>query len=162
MRWSVWQPQTKALPEERLPTTGAAAWKPVESIQHWLWHGHVEEALERVANRILDWDLMGKHSAAAEKRSAGLTELETYMGNHRESIPHYGEWYRQGETIRTAFVESTIHPVGSRRFAKLPPMHWTLRGAHLLLQTRTKVLNNELEETFRRWYPLFRPQAHAA
>ena len=38
-------------------------------------------------------------------------------------------------------------------------MHWTLRGAHLLLQTRTKVLNNELEETFRRWYPLFRPQA---
>jgi hypothetical protein len=39
---------------------------------------------------------------------------------------------------------------------------WTLRGAHLLLQTRTKVLNNELEETFRRWYPLFRPQAHAA
>ena len=25
-------------------------------------------------------------------------------------------------------------------------MQWTLRGAHLLLQTRTKVLNNELEE----------------
>ena len=24
-------------------------------------------------------------------------------------------------------------------------MQWTLRGAHLLLQTRTKVLNNELE-----------------
>ena len=30
------------------------------------------------------------------------------------------------------------------------------RGAHLLLQTRTRVLNNELEETFRRWYPKFR------
>ena len=29
-------------------------------------------------------------------------------------------------------------------------MQWTLRGAHLLLQTRTKVLNNELEEVFRR------------
>jgi hypothetical protein len=38
-------------------------------------------------------------------------------------------------------------------------MQWTLRGAHLLLQTRTEVLNNELEETFRRWYPQFRAEA---
>jgi hypothetical protein len=38
-------------------------------------------------------------------------------------------------------------------------MQWTLRGAHLLLQTRTEVLNNELEETFRQWYPQFRAEA---
>lgn len=37
-------------------------------------------------------------------------------------------------------------------------MQWTLRGAHLLLQTRTKVLNDELEGVFRRWYP--RPVNH--
>jgi hypothetical protein len=37
-------------------------------------------------------------------------------------------------------------------------MAWTMRGAHLLLQTRTKVLNDELDEAFRRWYPKFRPQ----
>jgi len=29
----------------------------------------------------------------------------------------------------------------------------------LLLQTRTKVLNNELEDVFRRWFPRFRPKA---
>ena len=34
---------------------------------------------------------------------------------------------------------------------------WSPRGAHLLLQTRTKVLNEELEDTFRQWYPAFRP-----
>jgi hypothetical protein len=28
-----------------------------------------------------------------------------------------------------------------------------------LLQTRTKVLNDELDATFRKWYPQFRPQA---
>jgi hypothetical protein len=28
-----------------------------------------------------------------------------------------------------------------------------------MLQTRTKVLNNELEGVFRRWYPQFRAQA---
>jgi hypothetical protein len=65
---------------------------------------------------------------------------------------------RQGETISTAFVESTINQVVSRRFVKKQQMQWTLRGAHLLLQTRTKILNDELDETFRRWYPKFRPQ----
>jgi transposase InsO family protein len=33
--------------------------------------------------------------------------------------------------------------VVSRRFVKKQQMQWTLRGAHLLLQTRTKVLNDE-------------------
>jgi hypothetical protein len=56
-------------------------------------------------------------------------------------------------------VESTINQVVSRRFVKKQQMQWTLRGAHLLLQTRTKVLNNELDEVFRGWYPRFRSQA---
>jgi hypothetical protein len=45
----------------------------------------------------------------------------------------------RGETISTAFVESTINQVVSRRFVKKQQMHWTLKGAHLLLQARTKV-----------------------
>jgi hypothetical protein len=93
-----------------------------------------------------------------EKLAAGVAEFETYIGNNRESIPNFGERYRQGETISTAFVESTINQVVSRRFVKKQQMQWTLRGAHLLLQTRTKVLNDELDNVFRRWYPRFRPQ----
>ena len=54
---------------------------------------------------------------------------------------------------------NTSYQVVNRRFAKKQQMQWTLRGAHLLLQTRTKVLNNELEGVFRRWYPQFRAQA---
>lgn len=38
-------------------------------------------------------------------------------------------------------------------------MQWTLRGAHLLLQIRTKVLNNELDDLFKHWYPRFRADA---
>ena len=58
-----------------------------------------------------------------------MTEFETYIRNHREFIPNSGERYRQGETIRTAFVESTIQQVVSRRFVKKqqmgvdPPWH---------------------------------------
>jgi len=36
---------------------------------------------------------------------------------------------------------------------KKQQMRWTESGAHNLLQIRTKVLNNQLRETFVRWYP---------
>ena len=91
-----------------------------------------------------------------------MTEFETYIRNNREFIPNFGERYWQGERISTAFVESTINQVVSRRFVKKQQMQWSLKGAHLLLQTRTKVLNNELEGVFRRWYPQFREQSTAA
>jgi hypothetical protein len=32
-------------------------------------------------------------------------------------------------------------------------MRWTKRGAHLLLQVRVQVLNDDLRATFERWYP---------
>ena len=84
--------------------------------------------------------------------------MAIYISNNQEYIPNYGELYRQEETITTSFVESTINQVVSKRFVKKQSMQWTLRGAHLLLQTRTKVLNEELDDVFRRWYPKFRPQ----
>jgi hypothetical protein len=161
MRLTVLQQQTKAL-EEKQPEDGAAVSKQLESVKHLLWHGNVEEALERLTNLLIDLDLIRDHSASAEKLAMGVAEFQTYIRNNQESMPNYGERYRQGETISTAFVESTINQVVSRRFVKKQQMHWTLRGAHLLLQTRTKVLNDELEEVFCRWYPLFRLQAKGA
>jgi hypothetical protein len=68
-------------------------------------------------------------------------------------IPNYGDRYRHGETISTAFGESTVNQVVSKRMVKKQQMRWTPRGAHLLLQVRTRVLNNELRDTFSRWYP---------
>jgi hypothetical protein len=32
-------------------------------------------------------------------------------------------------------------------------MQWSKRGAHLLLQTRVKTLNHELNAVFQPWYP---------
>jgi hypothetical protein len=41
----------------------------------------------------------------------------------------------------------------NKRFCKRQQMQWTKRGAHLLLQTRVKTLNQELGAMFQRWYP---------
>jgi len=38
---------------------------------------------------------------------------------------------------------------------KKQQMRWTPRGAHQLLQIRTRVLNDQLAGDFRRWYPGF-------
>jgi len=158
MRLTVLQQQTKALQAER-SDEGAAASKQIESVKHLLWHGNVDEALDRIDNLFVDLDLIRRQSAPADKLAVGIADLRTYIRNNRGSIPNYGERYRQGETISTAYVESTIHPVVSRRLVKKQQMQWTLKGAHLLLQTRTKVLNNELEDVFRRWFRRFRPKA---
>ena len=158
MRLTVLQQQTKALQAER-PGEGVAASKPIESVKHLLWHGNVDEALDRIDSLFIDLDLIRRQSDPADKLAVGIADLRTYIRNNRGSIPNHGERYRQGETISTAYVESTINQVVSRRFVKKQQMQWTLKGAHLLLQTRTKVLNNELDEVFRRWYPKFRPVA---
>jgi hypothetical protein len=160
MRLTVLQQQTKSLQGEAARAeTGPGISKRLDSVKHLLWHGNVVEALERQAELVLDLDLIRAHSAPAEKLAAGMSEFDLYIRNNRAFIPNFGERYRQGETISTAFVESTINQVVSRRFVKKQQMHWTLRGAHLVLQTRTTVLNHELEDVFRRWYPQFRAKA---
>lgn len=35
---------------------------------------------------------------------------------------------------------------------------WTHQGAHYLIQTRTTVLNGDLQKTFERWHPDFKVQ----
>jgi hypothetical protein len=36
---------------------------------------------------------------------------------------------------------------------KKQQMRWSQKGAHLLLQIRTLVLNGELRDEFKKWYP---------
>ena len=60
-----------------------------------------------------------------------------------------------GEIISTSFVESAVNQVISKRMVKKQQMRWSPRGAHLLLQIRTRVLNDTLAEDYRRWYPHF-------
>jgi hypothetical protein len=53
-------------------------------------------------------------------------------------------------------VESAVNQIVSKRFSKKQQMQWTKKGAHLVLQMRTQVLDERLEDAFRDWYPDFR------
>jgi hypothetical protein len=80
-------------------------------------------------------------------------ELATYIENNAAAIPDYAERWDHGEIISTAFVESTINLVVSKRLAKKQQMQWSKKGAHLLLQTRTCTLDGTLHDLFTTWYP---------
>jgi hypothetical protein len=93
----------------------------------------------------------------AQKLLKGVEDLQTYVERNQAFVPNYGERYRNGEKIASGFVES-INQVVSKRMVKKQQMGWSPRGAHLLLQVRTRVLDERWENTFRRWYPDFRPK----
>jgi hypothetical protein len=88
-----------------------------------------------------------------KKLSRALEEFGTYIDNNAGAIVNYGERRRCGERISTGFVESTINQLIAKRFVKKQQMRWTPQGAHLLLQVRVHVLNDELGAAFQRWYP---------
>ena len=133
--------------------------KVLESIKWYLWHGNSYEALQHLETLEMDLDAAdeeGKDSTT-HKLLRTVEEFHTYIANNQVFIPNYGERYRQGDRISTGFVESAVNYVVAKRFTKRQQMQWSPKGAHLLLQMRTQVLNGELEQTFREWHPAFRP-----
>jgi hypothetical protein len=104
----------------------------------------------------LDAAAMENKDSVAYKLLRAVEEFHTYITNNQAFITNYGERYRQGDRISSGFVESAVNYVVAKRFTKRQQMQWCLEGAHLLLQMRTRVLNGELEKTFRDWYPGFR------
>ncbi len=130
------------------------ALKELERIKWLLWNGNTFRALQTVSWLNMDIDTEDP-SEKLSKLVRKLEEFETYIRNNAGFIPNYGERWRYGESISTAFVESTINQVVSKRMVKKQQMRWSQQGAHLLLQIRTRVLNDELREIFHQWYPRF-------
>jgi len=134
------------------PEFGAIVQKDLESAKWYLWHGNVKEALGHLNDCCaLSYgdDIQYEKSKRFYRH---LTEMYTYINNNTAMIPNYGELLRYGETISTSFVESSVNEVIAKRMVKKQQMQWTHEGAHYLLQTRTAVLNDDLQKLFDRWY----------
>lgn len=127
----------------------------LQKIKWYLWHGNIYQALNWI-------DSFEDTTYCTENGYANLKgfkkhaeEFCVYIRNNEHLITNYGERYRNGEIFTSSFVESTINEVVARRFCKKQQMQWSKKGAHCMLQTRTKVLNGDLTDCFRKWYPKF-------
>ena len=119
--------------------------KVLESIKWYLWHGNTYEALRHLD--ILDMDLDAadeeSNTSTTHKLLRAVREFLTYIANNQAFITNYGECYRQGDRISSGFVESTVNYVVAKRFTKRQQVQWSPKGAHLILQMRTRVLNGD-------------------
>jgi hypothetical protein len=111
----------------------------------------------RINRRCRYYGWLGRGNIRANGHPGGspfkaIREFGGYIVTNKPYIPNYGDRYRKGEPIPTAMAESAVNQVISKRFVKQQQMKWTKRGAYLLLQVRTHVLNNALRDVFCRWY----------
>ena len=144
--------------DKEFPNAGADAiteiGRNLELLKWFLWHGNVFRALQTVEDLTVALDAV-PHGPEQAKLGKAVGEFDTYLRANAERIPNYGERRRAGEAISTAFTESTVNQVISKRMVKKQQMRWTPQGAHLLLQVRCRVLNEQLADDFHRWYPAF-------
>src|SRR5919202_897405 len=155
MRLTVMLQMAKGLRSRDHPKLAATVAEELERLKWFLWHGNVFRALQVVEALELDLDDSEHLSPEQRKVLTAVTEFGGYLRANVTSIPNYGERHRAGEAISSAFVESAVNQVVGKRMVKKQQMRWTPKSAHLLLQVRTKVLNDELAGVFQRWYPAF-------
>lgn len=127
--------------------------KKLDSAKWKLWHGKVDDALDRIDSLSSLAVNFEATYPKYKKLEAAIQELHTYVRRNRNEIPDYGKDFRCGLTISTAFIESLVNSLLDKRFSKSQQMQWTPHGAHLLLQIRVRLANGKLPATFRRWYP---------
>lgn len=156
--------QQYALGFAQVDAAGGKAFQDrLHSIKWHLWHGNAERALDK----ILDLDdllavhqddtLMARKYSKLKPLTRLIADFHTYVEQNSGFIVDYSERQRYGERVSTGFVESAVNQVLAKRMVKRQQMQWTRKGAHLLVQARTKVLNEEWEDCFRQQYPGFRP-----
>ena len=125
----------------------------LERIKWLLWHGNQYRAGQTIGFFLDDVDGLEVDYPNLSKFARAAQEFAVYIASNTGSLINYGERYRAGERISSCLAESSVNAVISKRFAKRQQMQWTKRGAHLLLQTRTRTLDGTLRPLFEEWYP---------
>ena len=132
---------------------GVAIADRLQRIKWRLWHGDAPEALERIED--LAEDLRGlNHPYDGLRKFTRLTaEFATYIANNLDAILNYGERWRHGERISTAFANQRSTPsstsgcrnVSRCNGARVVPIasSWSERGPSM----------GTLRPTFEAWYP---------
>ena len=125
----------------------------LQRIKWLLWHGNTYRVRDEIDSFEDQVDGLEVPYANLPKFVTAAHAFAVYIAANADSLINYGERFRSGERISSAFGEATVNAVVSKRFAKKQQMQWTPRGAHLLLQTRTRTLDGTLRPLFERWYP---------
>jgi hypothetical protein len=114
-------PQRPGTPSADLAAEVAAQ---LPRLKWFCWHGNVFRALQTIDDIVFDLDITERCPEQARLLKA-VREFDSYIRANAGRIPNYGERQRAGEAISTAFTESAVNQVISKRMVKKQQMRWT-------------------------------------
>jgi hypothetical protein len=130
----------------------------LESAKWQLWHGRSSACLGRLAHLTHWFDaahVRDVRGAAAAQRH--INDLIEYLHANHLALVNYGRRRNDGLPISTAFVESAVNEILSKRMIKKQQMRWNRWTVQPFLDVRVAVLNKTLAGSFKRLYPDFQP-----
>ena len=89
----------------------------LQRLKWFCWHGNVFRALQTIDDILFDLDITEPCPEQARLFKA-VRESGSYIRVNVGRIPNYGERQRAGEAISTAFIESAVNQVISKRMVK--------------------------------------------
>ena len=122
--------------------------RALRRIKGFLWHGNIRLAPPCIDDLAMDLECIETGCPNIDAYRKGVCEFQTCIADNALAVSSCAERHRYGERVSTAFVESTVNTVVGKRFSKKQQMRWSKSGAHLLLQTRTRVLDGTLRTGF--------------
>jgi hypothetical protein len=136
----------------------AEAVRGLERAKWRLWHGRWPGCRRKLA-ALCRWARRTSICGVAGigRLEHHVSELLGYLELNQGALVHYAARRRNGEPISTAFVESSVNEIIAKRMNKKQQMRWNRATVQPFLDVRTAVLNETLEDAFRRHYPGFRP-----
>jgi hypothetical protein len=132
--------------------------RDLERAKWRLWHGRWAGCRDRLT-ALLRW-IRRRHvreAAGIDRLQRHVTSLISYLERNQAALVPYAARRRRGQPISTAFVESAVNEIVAKRMNKAQQMRWNRATVQPFLDLRTAVLNDTLEDAFRRRHPGFRP-----
>ena len=123
-----------------------------------LWHGRWPGCRRKLA-ALCRWTERKavRDIAGIGKLRQHAGDLLSYLERNEAALVHYAARRRLGEPIATSFVESAVDEIIAWRMCKAQQMRWSRATVQPFLDVRSAVLNDTLEDAFRRRHPGFRP-----
>ena len=139
--------------------------RELENSKWKLWHGRSSACLGRLAHLTHWFDaahVRDVRGAATVQRH--INNLIEYLYANELALVNYGRRRHDRQPISTAFVESAVNEILSKRMIKKQQMRWNRWTVQPFLDVRVAVRNETLTGSFKRLYPDFRPnnENHAA
>jgi hypothetical protein len=123
-----------------------------------LWNGQADKTLGHL-EALHNWTVWEREPGPeVRKLKQNVSDLLRYLRANQDSLPDYGERQGEGEPISTSWVESAVNEIIAKRMAKSQQMRWNRWTVQPFLAVRTAVLNDSLADSFRDWFPGFRPK----